>query len=286
MPGWIAVIVKSVGLLVGVLLITRLLGKKNLSQVTPFYLIVYVVIGVLAAILSLNLVPQWSNGFIALVVWALLPLAMTFISIRSKWFHDLIEGKARIFIKQGKLMEENMQKERYTPEELLRQLRAKNIFSMADVEFAVLEPTGEINAMLKADKQPIAAKDLGEKVPSQSEPQTVILDGVIMDESLTNLGLNRQWLEIELDKLAMAPENIFLAQVNSFGELYIDLFDDAIQLPKPQVREMVYATLAKVKADLYTFALDTNNKESKEIYYQDAAKIEELMKKLRPLLLH
>jgi uncharacterized membrane protein YcaP (DUF421 family) len=285
MSQWLSILLQSIAVFAGILLFMRLMGKRNIARVPPFFAVVYIAIGVIAALLSVNVI-NLVHGIIALSVWILIPIASSFMAMRNKWFNDLLLGKETVLIKEGKIMEENLQKERYTPEELLGQLRAKKVFSLADVEFAVLEPSGEINSMLKADKSPVTPRYLGEKVPPQSEPQTVILDGKIMDEPLCTLGLNRQWLETELDKLGISPENIFVGQVNSYGEMYVDLFDDAIQTPKPKVRELLYATLEKAKADLYTFALDTLDEKVKATYYRDAEKLEELLIKLRPYLLH
>ena len=89
-------------------------------------------------------------------------------------------------------MEENLKRARTTGEELLRELRRKNIFNLSDVEFALLETTGEINAMLKSDKVPVTPRHLERKEAPQSEPQTVIADGNILDQPLANIGLNRQ----------------------------------------------------------------------------------------------
>ena len=89
----------------------------------------------------------------------------------------------------------------------------------------------------------------------ESVPQTVMLDGVIMDEPLAAMGLNRRWLHTELAKAGVAPENVFLAQVDSLGQLYLDLFDDSIQVPKPRARERVYASLKKCQADGDGYAL-------------------------------
>ena len=89
-------------------------------------------------------------------------------------------------------MEENLKRARMTGEELLRELRRKNIFNLSDVEFALLETTGEINAMLKSDKVPVTPRHLEWQVAPQSEPQTVIADGNILDQPLANIGLNRQ----------------------------------------------------------------------------------------------
>ena len=121
--------------------------------------------------------------------------------------------------------------------------------------FAVLEPDGELSALLKKEKQPATPKTLGLAVVRESVPQTVMLDGVVMDEPLAAMGLNRRWLHTELAKAGVAPENVFLAQVDSLGQLYLDLFDDAIQVPKPRARERVYVSLKKCQADCELHAL-------------------------------
>ncbi|MCM3800533.1 DUF421 domain-containing protein, partial [Caldibacillus thermoamylovorans] len=80
-----------------------------------------------------------------------------FISLKSKRFRDFTEGKPTVFIKDGKIMEDNLKKERYTTDELLELLRKKNVFQVADVEFAVLEATGDLSVLLKKENQPLTA---------------------------------------------------------------------------------------------------------------------------------
>lgn len=115
-------------------------------------------------------------------------------------------------IKHGRVMEQSLQKARLTSDELLKALRAKNAFSLADVEFAVLETTGDISVFMKSDKKPVTARDLEIKLPPQAEPQTVMLDGNILSEPLASLGLNRAWLEAQLDKQGISWDNVFIAQ--------------------------------------------------------------------------
>ncbi|MEW9674554.1 DUF421 domain-containing protein, partial [Ammoniphilus sp. 3BR4] len=184
--------------------------------------------------------------------------------------HDLVRGRETVLIKHGKVLEDNLKEVKYTGEELLSQLRRKNVFNMADVEFAVMEANGEVSVMLKSEQTPITPKHLEWKVASQAEPQTIILDGNILDEGLRNQGLNRAWLKVELDKLGISPENVFIGQVDSSGELYVDLFDDAIQIPKPTTKDLLFATLKKCEADLELFALATEDEATKKMY-QDLA---------------
>jgi uncharacterized membrane protein YcaP (DUF421 family) len=261
------------------------MGKRNVSQIRPFNFISYIVIAIVASLMSLNLIPLF-YGFIVLFVWVAFPIALDYLSIKSKVMHELINGKETVLIKHGKIMEENLLSARMTGEDLLAQLRSKNAFNMADVEFAVMETNGEINSYLKSHKKPVTSYDLGKKVAPQAEPQTVVLDGNMLEEPLASLGLNPEWLNVELDKMGVALENVFLGQVDSSGGLYLDLFDDAVELPQPKVKEMLYANLERSQADLATFALQTEDKEAKAMFTKDSQKLEDLLNKLRPYLLH
>jgi hypothetical protein len=148
-----------------------------------------------------------------------------------------------------------------------------------------MEATGDINVSLMADKKPVTPHDLGKNVSSKAEPQAVILDGNILNEGLVNAGLNKVWLTAQLETKGVQLENVFLGQVDSSGDLYVDLFDDMIQVPKTQIKEMLYASLQKTQADLVTFSLDTEDKAAKAMYSQDSEKLENILKKLEPYLL-
>lgn len=198
----------------------------------------------------------------------------------------MIHGKERVLIKNGKIMEDNLSKERITPQEFLQEMRSKKAFNLADVEFAMMETNGEINVSLKADKNPVTAHDLGKQVGSKVEPQTVILDGNILNEELTNAGLNHHWLTTQLESQGVTLENVFVGQVDSSRDLYLDLFDDMIQVPKSQVKEILYASLKKSQADLLSFSLDSDAEDAKAMYSKNAKKLEEILKKLEPYLLH
>lgn len=285
MPEWIRVLLSSVLVFFLVLVLIRLMGKRNIARINPFRLVSYIATAVIAALLSLNLIPDPAFGLIALGVWTLMPIALDYLSIKSKAVHDLVNGKETVLIKHGKIMEENLLQARLTGEELLRELRSKNAFSLADVEFAVMEDTGDISVFTKADKKPVSAHDLGIKTAPLAEPQTIILDGNILAEPLSSLGFNREWLGIQLENTGVSLDNVFIGQVDSSGVLYLDLFDDAVELPQPKVKEMVYANFEKCQADLMTFALETKDQEAKKMYSEHAEMLEHLMEKLKPYLL-
>jgi hypothetical protein len=187
-------------------------------------------------------------------------------------------------IKNGKVLEDNLKKERYTIDELLEQLRTKSVFRVADVEFAVLEASGELSVLLKKEYQPLTASHLGIKPAPEQESQTVIMDGVIMDEPLSSIGKSRGWLSTELEKAGVSVENVFIGQVDTYGELYLDLYDDLLQVPEPSNKAQLLATLKKCAADLELFAIDTKQPEAKQMYTQCAGEMEQIVSNMTPLL--
>lgn len=285
MSTWLILLFNSMILFFLAFIITKYMKKKNLSRATPFDFISYTVVAIIISLISLNRVNNIYFALTTLVVWILMPLALDFASMRSKRIYSIIHGKERVLVKNGKIMEDNLSKERITGQEFLQEMRSRKAFNLADVEFAVMDTTGDINVSLKADQKPITPHDLGKDVSSKTEPQAVILDGNILNEGLVNAGLNQGWLTAQLENKGIQLENVFLGQVDSSGDLYIDLFDDMIQIPKTQIKEMLYASLQKTQADLVTFSLDTEDKTAKAMYSQDAKKLENIINKLEPYLL-
>lgn len=286
MKEWIIILFRSIGLFFGVLIAIRLMGKKQIAKMTPFHFVSYGVIAILAALISTNIIKNLAFGLLALSVWVLLPIALDYLAMKSKLLHDVLNGKETILVKDGKVMEENLKQLRITGEELMRELRSKNAFLMSDVEFAMIENTGEINVLLKADRKPVTPHDLGKKVATQMAPQTVILDGNILDEPLGNIGLNRGWLKVQLDNMGVSLDNVFIGQVDSSGDLYVDIFDDSLQQPQVQVKELLYATLKKCQADLVSYSLETEDMTAKKMYQRNAERLQDLLQKLEPFLLN
>jgi hypothetical protein len=178
----------------------------------------------------------------------------------------------------------NLKKERITADELLEQLRGKSVFNMADVEFAVMETNGDLNVMLKKDKQPLTASHLGMKMVNEVEPQTVIIDGKYIEEPLATLGLSRGWLNTELEKIGVTVENVFLGQVDAYQQVYVDLFDDKLKVPAPQGKALLLATLKKTQADLELFAAATRSAEAKQMYERNSRELADVVARLTPML--
>jgi uncharacterized membrane protein YcaP (DUF421 family) len=283
MPEWLEILLRSIAMLALTLLLVRIMGKRQTAQLTYFDMVNGIVVVVLVTVISLNLV-DLTAGLIGLAVWTLIPVGLYLLALKYKTVRDILQGKETILINHGKVLEDKLLEARLTPEDLLSKLRRKDVFAFTDVEFAILEPNGDVSVLLKKDKQPLSAKTMGVTVSQESVPQTVMLDGVMMDEPLTAMGLNRHWLHTELEKIGVAPENVFLAQVDSMGQLYVDLFSDALVVPQPKTKELAYSTLKKCQADCELYALGTKKPEVKKMFGQCAKELTEIAADLEPLL--
>ncbi|MBE7125003.1 DUF421 domain-containing protein [Bacillus mycoides] len=284
LPEWTLVILRSVFILIILFAITKWLGKRQISQLSFFEYIAGMTIGDIAAQVSTGLDSKFFHGVFAILIFAVVPFFTGILSLKNKTARDFFEGKSTVLIKDGKILEDNLKKEKYTSDELLELLRGKNAFSVADVEFAVLEPSGELNVLLKKDRQPLTAKDISLKVPNEKEPQTVIMDGNVLDEPLSASGHNRAWLHAELEKLGVVIENVFLGQVDSYGQLTIDIYNDKLQMPSPQNKPLLLASLKKCNADLELFSLETKSKSASDMYSKNAKQIEKILNKVTYLL--
>jgi len=265
------------------ILLSRLAGRRWMAARTGWERIWLLVVGFIAAGMSVDAVPV-REGFLALLMWTGLALLVNYMMLKSKAVRDLLVGKEIIAVQHGKVMEDNLWEARMNPEDLLRQLRSKHVFQVADVEFATIESDGEVNVLLKADRQPLKAADVGRPSAPVDAPQTVILDGNILDEGLRHLGLNRDWLLRELEKMGVSVANVLIGQVDTYGQLYVDLFDDTLQVPPPSTLRLLAAQLEQAEADLQSYALEVQDPAVREMFQQCAQQMEQVRKELDPLL--
>ncbi|MNE01239.1 hypothetical protein D3C76_85100 [compost metagenome] len=284
MPQWLEVVVRTLVSVIVLFALTKLLGKRQISQLSPFEYITGITIGSITAYISVDVGTDWYLGIISLAVWSFVSFGIEYLQIKSKKARDLIDGKGTILIKDGKILEDNLKKEKLTNEELLEQLRKRSIFQTAQVEFAIMEPSGEINVLPKNEYLPITPSHLGIKVSPEREPQNVILDGEIMDEGLSAAGLSRQWLNTELEKLGVSSDNVFVGQIDSYGQFTVDLYDDKLKVPQPQAKATLLAQLKTCEADLEMYALSSENPTVKTMYTECSLQLQQVIDQVKPIL--
>ncbi|CAM3992136.1 DUF421 domain-containing protein [Lederbergia lenta] len=284
LPSWFEVIIRSATLVIVLFLLMKWLGKKQLSHLSFFEYVAGITIGSIAAEMSTGIESNFAHGLYSLVVWTAIPFFAGVIGLKSKKARNFIEGTSTIVIQDGKIQEENLSKEKYTVDELMQLLRKKNAFQVADVEFAILEADGELNVLLKKEKQPLTPKDMQMDVAPEKVPQMVILEGEVVDSALAAGGHTRAWLEVELEKLNVALDNVYIGQVDSYGTLTVDIYDDKINVPTANPRKKLLMSLKKCQADMESYALETDLKDVKEMYKKNAEILERVIKKSEHLL--
>ncbi|MBD1381949.1 DUF421 domain-containing protein [Metabacillus arenae] len=226
MPEWIEIAIRSTGMIFSLFFITKILGKKQLSKLSFFEYIVGIIVGDIAGTISMDVDLHLINGITSILIWFFVLIVIEFLVIRSKTFRKVVEGTSTPFIKNGEILEGNLKKERYTAYELLEQLRKKDVLQVEDVEFATLETNGDLSVFLKKEKQPVTREDLFGLYPPVKIPQTIILEGKWLKETLVGNGWTEEWLMSKLQRRNVKLKDIFLAQLDSEGELYIDFYGD------------------------------------------------------------
>ncbi|AXI08839.1 DUF421 domain-containing protein [Oceanobacillus sp. 143] len=285
MPEYVLILIRSIGAFLLLLLMTRIMGKKQISQLTFFDYCVGITIGSIAASMSVDQNIKITNGLVSLVIWGLFPIILSYLGIKSRLFSRITDGKPAIIIKNGEVLEKSMKKNQITLDELLLLLRTQGAFRVSDVEMAVLETNGELSVMKKTDQQPITPSALGLKLEQEHSPTALILDGKLITENLSILGYTEEWIVGEIEKQgASAIKEVFLAQIDSKGELYVDLYDERSKRAVVKQRPLLAAELKKLQADLEIYSLETDNREAKEMYSIQAARLQDVIERVSPYL--
>ncbi|RZT23641.1 YetF domain-containing protein [Fictibacillus sp. BK138] len=211
------------------LLLTRFMGRKEISQLTFFNFVSAISLGTLGASLAIDNSISITKGLIALIAWSIFTIVMGLLDIKSRKARLLIEGSPRIVVRKGKVLEGELRKLRLDIGALNVMLRKKNIFSLKDVDYAIFETDGTLSVMKKEAKQQLMKEDLNitPKTNTFEVPTMIISDGQLSQENLEQLNLSKSWLEAELIKQGIKSMNeVFYAEVQKDGSLYIDKYGD------------------------------------------------------------
>ncbi|RIX50726.1 DUF421 domain-containing protein [Paenibacillus nanensis] len=225
MPEWVQISIRTLAAIVVMFLMTKLLGKRQISQLSLFEYVTGISIGNIAAYISLDLEKTWYLGIISLFVWVSFSVGIELLTMKSKTARDIIDGKGTVLIEDGQLLKDKLRKERLTLDELLEQLRKRNVFRVADVEFAVMESSGELNVQLKRQYQPISPDMLGWTMSKSDPPRTIIMDGDLIQSELSLSGHDEEWLKHVLRRHNLKQADVLLWQLNHDGSMMIHTMD-------------------------------------------------------------
>lgn len=209
------------------LFFTRILGKKQMSQITYFNYITGITLGSIAASVCIDETISLYNGVISIITWSLLTFFISLLSLKSHVARNLFDGKPDIIIKHGELLQGAIKKNLLNIDDVTMLLRERNIFSIQDVEYAILEPHGKLSILKKPQLNSATKKDLNISTnPFVCLPTDIIIDGKIIEKNLVEIKKDKKWLEKELKKynLSISQTNqIFYLSLEKDGSIYLCL---------------------------------------------------------------
>ena len=211
---------RSIILYIFVLIIMRLMGKREIGQLQPFELAISIMIADLVTMPMTDVGIPISNGIIPILGLLLMHLIISIINIKSIKAREIICGKPRILIYRGKIDEEALKKERFTINELQERLRGNNVVNIGDVEYAILETSGQVTVIQKPDKRNTIPADFNIMPDYEGISYDLIIDGKIMKENLIKTGKDYNWLEKEIGKFKMKPNEVLLATLDGKGQIF------------------------------------------------------------------
>lgn len=211
---------RAIILYILVLIVMRLMGKREIGQLQPFELAIAIMIADLASVPMTESGIPITNGIIPILGLLVMHLLISIINLKSIRARKFICGKPRILIYRGKIDEQALIKERFTINELQERLRSNNIVNIGDVEYAILETSGQVTVIQKPNKRTTTPEDFDIMPEYEGIPYDLVIDGEVMHDNLKAIGKNYAWLKKEVNKFKMNPEDALIVTLDGKGQIF------------------------------------------------------------------
>ncbi len=216
------VIIRALFSLITLFLVTKMLGKKQVSQLSLFDYVIGISIGNFAAEMTTNIEIQFINGIVAVLLFGFVAYLVSILTMKSIVLRRFFMGTPTVLIEKGKLLEKGLKKVKFDMNDLLEECRGNGYFDINQIEYAIMEANGKISILPKSDYKPLTVADMQLKVPQERLCANVIIDGKIMHKNLENMNKNEKWLLHELKiKGYTKLESILLATLDSNDKVNI-----------------------------------------------------------------
>lgn len=199
----------------------RLMGKRQLGELQPSELVVTILISNIAAIPVEDSSVPMIMGIVPILTLVCIDVIMSGIMMKSTKIRKLMIGSPRIIVSEGKILQNEMKRLRYTVDDLTEAMREQSIFDITQIHYAIVETTGKINFMLKKDYQPAEKQDAQAGGSTQNPPSVIIRDGVVDKEQLQLLDLGEQWLKKILRENNLTEKRVFIMTADNGGKYTI-----------------------------------------------------------------
>lgn len=206
--------------------IMRIMGKREIGKLSVFDLVISIMIAEIAVFSIDETDLPIMHGILPMVTLLVIQVGIAYLSLKSQMIRKWFDGEPSFLIDKGKLNQSEMRKQRYSLDDLIMQLREKQVTNLADVEFAVLETSGKLSVIEKDNK-----KSESPEPPTAGEPKfryeglplPLIMDGKVQDNSLSKIGKTRFWLKNELQSKGVHDfKDVFFCSIDHRGKLFLD----------------------------------------------------------------
>lgn len=211
---------RSIFLYIIVLIVMRLMGKREIGQLQPFELAISIMIADLASIPMTDTGIPIFNGIIPILGLLIMHLFISILNLKSSKAREVICGRPSILIYRGKINEKALKKERFTINELEERLRGNNVVNLGDVEYAILETSGQVTVIQKPNKRNTIPQDFNIMPEYEGIPYDLVIDGKIMYDNLKTIGKNYNWLKNQVEKFNIKPEEALVVTLDGKGQIF------------------------------------------------------------------
>lgn len=214
--------------LVTLFLITKMMGKKQMSELSLFDYVIGVSIGNFVAEITINIDNQFINGIVSILLFGIVSFIITKLSIKSIILRRFFIGIPTILIQNGKLIEKNLKIAKIEINDLLEECRINGYFDLSEIEFAIMEANGKVSILPKGENKPLTIKDMNLKSEKQGLCSNVIIDGKIMHKNLENMNKTDKWLEKELKGKNITDILLATLDINEKLNIYLRNNDEKV----------------------------------------------------------
>ena len=215
------VFIRALSSLVVLFFVTKLLGKKQVSELSLFDYVIGISIGNFAAEVTINLESKIINGMLAVIIFGVIAYLVSFLSLKSIRLRRFFMGTPSVIIENGRILEKSLRKNMIDINDILEQCRTKGYFDISQIEFAILEVNGDLSILPKSCYRPVCPNDMNLKVSKEGLCANVIIDGKIMFNNLKMIGKDEEWLLKQLKVKGNKLDNILLATVDNKNKLFL-----------------------------------------------------------------
>ena len=222
----ILIFVRTIIIYILVLFVMRFMGKREIGQMQPFEFVIAIMIADLAATPMGEIGIPILYGIIPILSLLMMHVIISVVNLKSIKLRGILCGKPTILIYRGKIDEMAMVKENFTINELQERLRVNNVTNLGDVEFAILETSGQISVVLKPEKRVLKPEDFNINAKYEGISYDLVIDGKIMSDNLKKINKTQKWLEKEKEKINIKPEEALVVVLNGDGTIFCQKKED------------------------------------------------------------